>query len=303
MKNFTILITTKNRLEELRITLSKIENLLENDQVNGIICDDGSTDGTFDFVKQKYPTIQLIRNNKSKGLIYSRNRLMNLVTTNYAISLDDDAHMINDDALKLMETYFIEHASCGVIALRIFWSTQNPASIKSIEVASRVKSFVGCGHVWNMKAWNAIPKYPAWFVFYGEEDFAAFQLFKAGWEVHYVPQVLVHHRVDVKSRKKDQDYRLRLRRSLRAGWYLYVLFYPLELIPKKFVYTLWMQLKLKALKGDFKALIAILQALGDVLLNIPRLLKNANRLTFDEFKEFQQLEATKLYWTPKEERK
>jgi GT2 family glycosyltransferase len=135
-------------------------------------------------------------------------------------------------------------------------------------------------------------------VFYGEEEFASFQLFKEGWEIHYLPEVLVHHRVDVKSRKKEKDYRLRLRRSLRAGWYLYFLFYPLKVIPKKFIYTLWIQFKLKVFKGDLKAFIAILQALGDVIFNIPRLMKNANRLTNNEFKEYCKLADTKLYWKP-----
>ena len=34
------------------------------------------------------------------------------------------------------------------------------------------------------------------FLFYGEEEFAGFQLFKKEWEVWFVPAVLVHNRVD-----------------------------------------------------------------------------------------------------------
>ena len=43
---FTILITTKNRLEDLIVTLLKINYLLLRDDVACTICDDGSTDGT-----------------------------------------------------------------------------------------------------------------------------------------------------------------------------------------------------------------------------------------------------------------
>jgi len=300
MKTFSILITTKNRLEALKFTLQKIKYLIERDDVECIICDDGSSDGTYEFIKNKYPIIQLIKNDTSSGLIYSRNRLLNLTTASYAITLDDDAHFITKNVLDNIEAHFTKNKTCGLIAFRIFWGVALPENTATIEKELRVKGFVGCGHVWNMKAWKSIPNYPAWFVFYGEEDFAAFQLFKHGWQVHYVPEILVQHRVDIKSRKTAKDYRLRLRRSLRSGWYLYVLFYPWKTIPKKIAYSLWMQLKLKVFKGDFKALMAIFQAMGDVLLNMPRLIKNSNRLTHKEFLEYKELPNTKLYWKPEE---
>ena len=300
MKKFAILITTKDRLEELKKTLQKITHLIEREYVECIICDDGSCDKTSKYIINNYPAIQLIRHKVSKGLIASRNELLALTSAQYAISLDDDAHFITENPLVLIENYFKKNQQCGVLAFRIYWGKNQPKEIKTTEESDRVKGFVGCGHVWHMKAWNSIPKYPSWFVFYGEEDFAAFQLFKKGWEVHYVPDILVHHRVDIKSRKKAKDYRLRLRRSLRSGWYLYLLFYPWKLIPKKLVYTLWMQLKLKVFKGDFIVVLAIMQAMGDVLLNMPRLLKNSNHLTNKEFLEYEKLPNTKLYWIPKD---
>lgn len=299
MSTFSILITTKNRLEELKITLQKINHLIERDDVECIICNDGSKDETSKCIRENYPQIYIIENAISKGLIASRNELLALTKAKYAISLDDDAHFLSDNPLEIIENHFKNNQNCGVIAFRIFWGNKEPFTLISNENRLIVKGFVGCGHVWNMKAWREIPDYPDWFVFYSEEDFAAFQLFKKGWEVHYVPEIIVHHRVDLKSRKKYNDYRLRLRRSLRSGWYLYILFYPWKVIPKKFIYTLWMQIKLKVFKGDLKALLAIIQALLDVIWNLPRLLKNANRLTRTKFKQFQKLPETKLYWKPK----
>ena len=149
-----------------------------------------------------------------------------------------------------------------------------------------------------MKAWQDIPDYPDWFVFYGEEDFAAFQLFKKGWEIHYLPSILVHHRVDIKSRRQDYDYQIRLRRSLRSGWYLYFLFYPINQIPRRFFYTLGVQIKKKVLRGDMKAALAILQALGDVIVNFPKLYKQSNRLKTSEFEKNNNLRDTKIYWQP-----
>lgn len=300
MIKFSILITTKNRLEALKITLQKINHLIERKNVECIICNDGSLDKTSEFIKNNYPKIQLVENEVSKGLIYSRNKLLNLTTAKYAISLDDDAHFITENPLEIIEKFFKSNTKVGVLALRIFWGLEPPKINISNELETQVKGFVGCGHVWNMKAWNTIPNYPDWFIFYGEEDFAAFQLFKKGWEIFYLPDILVHHRVDIKSRKKEKDYRVRLRRSLRSGWYLYFLFYPWKQIPKRFIYTLWRQFKLKVFKGDFKAFIVILQALGDVIINLPRLIRNSNRLSKKEFLKYSKLPDAKLYWVSKD---
>ncbi len=296
--NFSLLITTKNRIKDLAFTLEKSRNLLERLDFECVICDDGSTDGTSAFIQANYPKIQLIQNKESKGLIYSRNRLLGLVNTEFAISLDDDAHFITEDPLSILKAYFDTNPVCGVVALRIFWGLHAPAETNSSKDNSNVQGFVGCAHVWRMKAWHAIPDYPAWFIFYGEEDFASYQLFKNNIEIHYLPEVLVHHRVDVKARKNSSDYTLRLRRSLRSGWYLYFLFFPLQKIPIKMAYSIWMQLQLKVFKGDFKAFKAISLALFDLIFAIPKIIKCSNRLTQMEYDRYQKLGETRVYWKP-----
>lgn len=297
---FSILITTKNRKDDLALTLGKISFLIKNKDFEFVVFDDGSIDGTYEYVKYNFPVIKIHRNLKSKGYLFCRNKMLNETKATYAISLDDDAHFITVNPLEAIRNHFEQHATCGLIALRIFWGLESPVGTFSNEEIVRVKGFVGCAHVWRMKAWHDIPNYPEWFIFYGEEDFSAFQLFKKGWEVHYVPEILAHHRVDLKARKNEKDYHLRLRRSLRSGWYLYILFYPWLEIPRRLAYTLWIQIKNKVLKGDWRATIAIMQAMGDIMINLPKLLKNSNRLSVQEFRDYSKLSDTKLYWTPED---
>ena len=293
---FSILITTKNRKADLAFTLDKIQYLLKENGVECVVFDDGSSDGTYDYVKENFPEVQLRSNAVSKGYIFCRNKMLNETKADYAISLDDDAHFLVDNSIGLIQKHFEENANCGLLALRIFWGLDEPASKESSEKPTRVQGFVGCAHVWRMSAWLSIPHYPEWFVFYGEENFASYQLFQKNWEIHYLPEVLVHHRVDVKARRNNADYTLRLRRSLRSGWYLFFLFYPLKTIPRKMAYSLWMQFKLKVFKGDFKALQAIVLAVLDLVWNMPRILKNSNRLTEKEYEAYNQLPEAKIYW-------
>ena len=129
---------------------------------------------------------------------------------------------------------------------------------------------------------------------------SSMQLFKKKWEVHYLPEVLINHRVNLKARRKNADYTIRLQRSLRSGWFLYFLFYPLKTIPRKMAYSIWIQLKMKVLKGDFKALKALVFALFNLTTYFPMIIKNKNRLSDEEFFEFQQLENTRIYWCPEQ---
>ena len=103
---FSILITTYNRLNELKNTLNSLEEFYLRDDVEFFICVDGSTDGTYNFLKEKYPKISLINHSTSKGLIASRNELLSLTKAKYAISLDDDANFLSNNVLESIEALF-----------------------------------------------------------------------------------------------------------------------------------------------------------------------------------------------------
>ena len=62
---FSLLITTKNRLEDLIITLQKVAYLFEREDVECLIYDDASDDDTVVFLEKNYPNITLFKNKKS----------------------------------------------------------------------------------------------------------------------------------------------------------------------------------------------------------------------------------------------
>lgn len=298
---FSILITTKNRIEELQFTLQKINNLLKREDVECIVFDDGSTDKTSEFVLKNYPKVELYRNEKSKGLIFCRNKMLGITQAKFAISLDDDAHFVSENPLEEIEKAFTTNPNCGVLAFRIFWSKQPPLATHTNQQQKRVQGFVGCGHAWRLESWKKTPNYPEWFVFYGEEEFAAYELFKKDIEIQYAPQILIQHRVEVATRKHQPDYTTRLRRSLRAGWFLYFMFFPWQSIPKKILYSMYMQIKIKVVKGDYKAALALGLAIFDVFIYFPKLMRNSNRFSSVEMNKFLSLPETPIYWKPQNE--
>ena len=292
------LISTKNRSQELLLTLQKTKHLL-NEDVKCIVFDDGSTDGTFEKVKLHFPEVHLLRNEISKGYIYCRNKMLNETEADFAISLDDDAHFLTENPTETITSYFSDNPKCGLIAARIFWTKDFIENIITNENSERVNGYVGCGHVWRMKAWRDIPNYPEWFQFYGEENFASLQLFKKKWEIHYVPQLFVQHRVNLKARAKyATETAFRFRRALRADWCNYFLFSPISKIPRKMAYSIWMQFKTKIFKGDFQIIKPLLLAISDLVLFTPKLIKHRNALTYEEYAAFCELNEVKIYWKP-----
>jgi glycosyltransferase involved in cell wall biosynthesis len=295
---FSILITTKNRKDDLKYTISRVMGLTRSESLEWIICDDGSSDGTFEMIKSEFPMFTVIRNKTSRGLIYSRNLLMNLVTTEFAISVDDDLHIITEDGLGMLERYFDNNPAVGVVGFRIYWSKSEPLNCSTVEGPARMQSYNGGAHAFRMEAWKQTPGYPAWFIFYGEEDYISYHLFLLKWEIHYLPSVLVNHRVELRDRKNQTDYTIRLRRSLRAGWILYLLFYPVPLIPRKILSSVKAQFSNRILKGDLRALLALVLASFDLLRFLPKIVKNRKGLSKKDYNAYNHLPPTKIYWSP-----
>lgn len=301
MPKFSLIITTKNRLNDLVITLNKLASILLNEDVECLIYDDGSIDGTYDYLKKNYPNILLFKNNTTKGLIYCRNVLMNNSKGEYVISLDDDLNFLSENPLLEIENYFKSNHQCGVITFRIFWSKIEPNVFNTNLKPHKVRNFAGGAHVWRKSSWTSIPNYPSWFKFYGEEDFASYNLFKKKIEIHFLPSILTHHRVDLRDRKNHTDYFQRMRRSLRAGWYLYLMFIPLKKVPKLIISSIYNQIKNKFFKGEIRIIGVIFLSALDVFFNIKKLILNSNRLSSAEYKDFLEIPSTLLYWKPEDE--
>jgi GT2 family glycosyltransferase len=296
---FAILIATKNRCAQLCITLESLQPFMSNSAVRIVVYDDGSTDGTFEVVQNKFPSVELWRNEISKGYLHCRNQLLNKIEANYLISLDDDAHFLTENALELIHQTFEYQPIAGVLAFRIFWSTHLPSSIGTVETPQVVKSFVGCGHVWRKTAWDALPDYPEWYQFYGEENWASMHLFQQSFSVYYVPQILVHHRVDLQERAQNKiGFTFRYRCSLRADWYTYFMLYPLQKAVYFWLYSLAKQLQKIMGKGQFQLVNPLVLALLDLFQKFPKLIQNRKPLSAKMFYNYQQLNEAKIYWNP-----
>src|SRR5690349_16819415 len=85
----TIIITTKNRRDELRSALKSV--FQQTAVIEVVVMDDGSTDGTREMVSAEFPLARVERSEKSRGYIVQRNLAAHVASAAILVSIDDDA--------------------------------------------------------------------------------------------------------------------------------------------------------------------------------------------------------------------
>jgi glycosyltransferase involved in cell wall biosynthesis len=103
-KSATVLITTKDRKECLPRAIDSV--LGQTYPVELLVVDDGSTDGTYEFITSKYPNVSVIRNDVPKGIIAARNDAAKVAMGEVLFTLDDDAEFRTTDVVvSVMEDF------------------------------------------------------------------------------------------------------------------------------------------------------------------------------------------------------
>lgn len=111
----TVVITTKNRKEELGRTLDSC--VRQHAEIEVLVIDDGSTDETDQFVRAKYPGITIVRSEEPRGLIVQRNAAAKLARANILISIDDDAEFSSPDIVSRIVSQFDESGRIAAVAI------------------------------------------------------------------------------------------------------------------------------------------------------------------------------------------
>jgi hypothetical protein len=299
MKLITLQITTRNRLQDLMKTLELSDELLKDKRLETIICIDGHEPETESILSEKYPQFKIITHPIPIGLIACRNKLMQQTQTPFALSLDDDLNLLTENNIDMIINWFVANPKCAVQSFRIYWSLTLPNNFDCKEKTQLVRGYAGGAHAFKMEAWKSINSYPEWYIFYGEEEYTSMQLFKKGWQIHYRPEILSHHRVDINSRKLNKgNYIIRQLRSYRAGLFNIACFFPIRVIPKIYAYSFWNQFKTKTLKGDWKGTLGYLFGIISFIFNLYRLPVYAKRFSMDEFNKYMKTKTVPLYWKP-----
>src|SRR5207237_5916956 len=110
----SIMITTSNRLDELRRTIQMLGKLDPSpDEI--LITADGCTDGTAEFVTSALPNVKLIVNQPAIGSVASRDRMMREAKEDLVLALDDDSYPEQLDCIARIVPFFQQRPTLAVL--------------------------------------------------------------------------------------------------------------------------------------------------------------------------------------------
>ena len=118
MVQLSIVIITWNQLSYLQDCLCSLQPVMQREDVEVIVVDNGSEDGTCQYLTVNYPQIYLHINDCNKGVAYARNRGLELAQGKKVLFLDNDT-VVNENAISGMEIYLDEHSKVGLCACRL----------------------------------------------------------------------------------------------------------------------------------------------------------------------------------------
>lgn len=91
-------------------------------QIQIIIVDNASSDGSMELLREKYPNVELIESTRNVGFGRANNLALNLIRGRYVLLLNTDA-FVSADTLTKSVSYMQQDPSCGILGVKLVGET------------------------------------------------------------------------------------------------------------------------------------------------------------------------------------
>lgn len=218
----TVVIPTWNGKDGLKTCLDSLLTQTEPAQV--IVVDNGSTDGSAEFIDNNYPEVILIRHSKNLGFTGGVNagiRKAMQLRTEYVALLNNDAEA-DKDWLKNLVSFLDSHDEVGIVTSKICdskrthldstgdlyttWGLPFPRGrgehySDKYDNDTWVFGASGGASLYRIRMLEDIGLFDDDFFAYYEDVDLSFRAQLAGWRIAYVPEALVYHEIGATSSK------------------------------------------------------------------------------------------------------
>jgi GT2 family glycosyltransferase len=216
---FAIMITTRNRREDLKHTLKRLQRL-DPAPIQIFVCADGCNDGTVEMVKVEFSEIQLLVNEKGRGSIPARDRMLRSAEADWVLSLDDDSYPLVESFFAKAEKIIERHPDVTVFTFpeqrdgEVYPSQSKTPNVPGHEVSA----YPNCAALMNRQVYLDCGGYPLFFVHAYEEPDYALQVYAMGKKVWFEPSLTVRHHLSAKNRSNFQTHHFNARNELWSVW-------------------------------------------------------------------------------------
>jgi GT2 family glycosyltransferase len=219
--DLSVIVVNWNTCRLLEACLQSVEAARQDLTVDVLVVDNGSTDGSLELVRERFPRDELIANASNRGYAAANNQAVERAGGRYLLLLNSDAE-VETAALRTLVAYADDHAEAGVIGPKLLNpdGTLQPSGGRFPTPASTVASLLGLNRLTGRPRYGTGRNYSvpaevdevsgaamlirrevidqvggldegfAW----GYEDVDyCLRVRRAGWRVHYVPDARVMH--------------------------------------------------------------------------------------------------------------
>lgn len=116
--DLSIVIVTTNAIRHIDGCLSSIYQTTPLPEIEVVVSDNGSTDGTVELVKEKYPQVLLVQNGRNLGFGPANNRGLSQSKGRYILFLNDDT-IVRSGALSKMIEFMDANPDVGVLGAKL----------------------------------------------------------------------------------------------------------------------------------------------------------------------------------------
>lgn len=236
--SLTIGITTRDRpgaLQRCLTSLAALSPLCPE----VIVFDDASSRpvaGEIEVRQISFP-VRIVRDESAPGYIAGRNRLVREAAAPFVLLMDDDAAILEGEAIERALGILQNDLAVAAIAFAQCDAAGNPwqASMQPArsQVACRVPAFIGFAHLVRREVFLALGGYRESFEFYGEEKDLGLRLIEAGYQTVYLPDALVIHEPDRTGRSQQRYLRYVTRNDCLGALYNEPLLRVMWLLPAR----------------------------------------------------------------------
>jgi GT2 family glycosyltransferase len=211
---FSVMITTRNRVEDLQRTVAVLKRL-DPPPLEILITADGCTDGTGEFVRTELPAARLIVNAVGRGSVVSRDRMLREAAGDLVLALDDDSYPEQTDCLARLAGLFAGRPQLSVAHFPQH-SDEYPVTLTQTEFGEPrlTRSFANSGACFRRSIYLQLPGFePRFFHMYEEPDYAL-QCAAAGFEVYYTSVITIRHHWSGQARNELRVHQLHARNEI-----------------------------------------------------------------------------------------
>lgn len=113
----TVIIVTWNSMETIKDCLNSVFRQKDVD-FEVVVVDNGSTDGSLEFIKEHYPLARTIRNTRNLGYSHANNQGVNIANGEYITLLNADA-ILSDKCLARLLAAIKHHPDVGSVSGKV----------------------------------------------------------------------------------------------------------------------------------------------------------------------------------------